>query len=96
MTGGVKLRKPSKEFEFENVKEAAENDRAVAHYEKLMQDWINEIENYVEEGNETKWESNDLGPRTELDYWRSRNQRLTSINEQKKSKEVNFVRQVLN
>jgi hypothetical protein len=36
MTGGVKLRKPSKEFEFENVKEAAENDRAVAHYEKLM------------------------------------------------------------
>jgi dynein heavy chain len=96
MSGGVKLRKPDSQFELDNVKEAAESEKVVAHYEKLMEEWIQQIEEYVEESPDGRWESNDAGPHTELEYWRGRNQKLTSINEQKKTKEVNFVRQVLN
>lgn len=60
-----------------------------------MSEWIQQIEEYVEESPESRWESNDAGPHTELEHWRARNQRLTSINEQKKTNEVNFVRNVL-
>lgn len=33
MTGGVKLRTPSIEFDIGNIKEAADNERVVQHFE---------------------------------------------------------------
>ncbi|CAG9316033.1 unnamed protein product [Blepharisma stoltei] len=99
MSGGVRLRKPDKEYEVENIseklREAADNEVLVSYYEKLLDEWIQQIEAYVEESTESRWESNEAGPHTELEYWRSRNQKLTSINEQTRTKEVKNVQSVL-
>lgn len=99
MSGGVRLRSPDKEFEIENsnekYREAAENEALVSHYEKLMDDWITSISGYIEENSKTRVENTDSGPHTELEYWRARNQRLTSINEQTRTKEVKAVIGVL-
>jgi dynein heavy chain len=49
------------------------------------------IEKYLDDSDRSRWETTDSGPDTELDYWRSRTQRLTSITEQLKSKHVKAV-----
>ena len=99
MSGGVKLRSPDKGYEVDNIndkiREAAENEALVSHYEKLMGEWINSISGYIEENSKTRVENTDSGPHTELEYWRARNQRLTSINEQTRTKEVKTVLAVL-
>lgn len=99
MSGGVRLRSPEKEYEVDNVadkiEEAVKNEFLVAHYEKLMDEWINNINGYIEENSKTRVENTDSGPHTELEYWRARNQRLTSINEQTRTKEVKTVLAVL-
>ena len=56
----------------------------------------NLIEEYLSEGTEYKEDDGaDAGPMTELDYWRRRMQRLTSITEQLKTKECKTVIGVL-
>ena len=100
MTGGIKLRKLPSEYLVDNtdqkIAEAAQNDALVSFYEKILADWTEKIEEFVEEGSENKWDSNDAGPRTELEHWRTRNQKLTSISEQTRTREVRIVREVLN
>ena len=99
MSEGVKLAKPSKEHEIENtpekIKEAAENEALVMAYEALMGQWITQIKGFVDESSEIRSDANNDGPHTELEYWRARNQKLTSINEQIKTKEVKNVQSVL-
>ena len=99
MSGGVKLKSPDKEFELEfgseKMREAGEDEAIVNHYEKLMESWISDISGYIEENSKTRVENTDSGPHTELEYWRARNQRLTSINEQTKTKDVNVAKAVL-
>lgn len=53
----------------------------LTHYENLLSEWNKQIEDVIEETPDSRWESNDAGPHTELEYWRTRNQRLTSIAE---------------
>ena len=99
MSGGVRLQSSDRDYEVENItdkiREAAENEGLVSHYEKLMEEWINNISGYIEENTKTCVENSDSGPHTELEYWRARNQRLTSINEQTRTKEVRTVLAVL-
>ena len=49
------------------------------------------IEQYLDDSDRSRWETPDSGPDTELNYWRSRMQRLNSITEQLKSKYVKSV-----
>lgn len=99
LSGGVELRKPDKRFEVESKREAlqfaASDADYVAHYEGLIAEWIKLIEEYLEETSEGRWENSDAGPHTELEYWRGRNQRLTSINDQTRKNEVKNVIAVL-
>jgi len=47
--------------------------------------WLDEIDRLLSDDQEQRKESSDSGPRTELEYWRSRMQRITSLNEQMKT-----------
>ena len=75
-----------------------ENPEIVQHFESLLDQWCRQIEAYLEESLETQQrsrEGSDPGPRSELEYWRSRTQRITSITEQLKSKDAKTVFGVL-
>lgn len=56
----------------------------VENFEALLNDWCTEIENYLEQPNQLNATVEDTGPRGELEFWRIRMQKLTSITEQLK------------
>jgi dynein heavy chain len=71
---------------------AKDHPELVAKYEALLETWCRQIEQYLEETLEGQQkESGDPGPRTELDFWRNRLQKITSITEQLKTKERKMV-----
>ena len=55
----------------------------IPHFEELLEEWCNKIEEYLDADSSS---SADRGPKGELEYWRNRMQRLTSITEQLKRK----------
>ena len=60
---------------------------AADHFEILLNEWCNQIERYLEQptqNSSSSSDSEDVGPRGELEYWRGRMQKLTSITEQLK------------
>lgn len=94
LTGGLELRKPDDRVEAMGA--AAQGDTAVVvHCVNLLQEWCSGIEQYLEES-DRRWEHQDSGPDTELEYWRTRMQRLTSITEQLKGRSVKAVIHILN
>ena len=100
LSGGVELRKPDKQFEVESTSAqftaAASDADLVAHFEKLIEEWIEKIKGYIgEEASRNTKDSMDAGPKTELEQWRARNQRLTSINDQIRKKDYKNVIAVL-
>ena len=56
---------------------------AVDHFESLLNEWCNQIERYLEQKDQSG-NADDVGPRGELEYWRGKMQKLTSITEQLK------------
>ena len=98
LVGGVELRKVDKKYDADvRGKEAIKEDAAaIKHYEEILGDWCDTIEQYLEE---KQTESNsggaDAGPLTEVEYWRRRMQRLTNITEQLKTKDCKNVIQIL-
>ena len=66
---------------------------AVDHLESLLNEWCNHIEDYLSQSRAT--DNDDVGPRGELEYWRGRMQKLTSITEQLKRTDVKQVINVL-
>ena len=67
----------------------------IAHFVDLLEDWCKDTEKYLDDNAGRQWETQDAGPGTELEYWRRRMQRLTSITEQLKTKECKTVIGVL-
>ncbi|CAM9244386.1 unnamed protein product [Chrysoparadoxa australica] len=55
-------------------------------FEHLLESWCDQIEGYLNPKGDSR--SSDIGPKAELEYWRNRMQRLTSITEQLKRKDV--------
>ena len=90
LSGGLELSKPDDKVEVLGTM-AAEDPLLVTKTMNLLQEWCKNIENYLDDSNRSRWESADSGPDTELNYWRSRMQRLTSITEQLKGKSVKLV-----
>ena len=96
LSGGIDL--PSPEPTDVDLRTLSYNDIAKDHpelvqqYETLLEAWCRQIEQYLEETLEGQQkESGDPGPRTELDFWRHRLQKITSITEQLKTKERKIV-----
>ena len=83
----------------------AQNPSIVAHLEEILEEWCNQIETYleksnsIEEKNQTERDTKnkscefiDDGPKGELDFWRTRMQRLTTVTEQLKRRDcINVV-----
>ncbi|KFH02717.1 putative dynein gamma chain, flagellar outer arm [Toxoplasma gondii VAND] len=74
---------------------AAKNHEVVLHFENLLEDWCRQIERFLETSLDQSHELPDAGPRSEIEYWRSRMQRLNSIIEQLKSDNCRLVFQTL-
>jgi len=92
LTDGVEL--PSPEASDVDVRTlppqdvARDHPKLVEEYEKLLETWCQQIEQYLEETIESQQkDTGDPGPRTELDFWRMRLQKITSITEQLRTKE---------
>ncbi|KAJ0399007.1 hypothetical protein P43SY_008327 [Pythium insidiosum] len=89
--------------------QATDSPRLIAHYEDLLREWCDVISSYLEsnatsDGAASKGKgdsgdgasgADDDGPMGELEFWRRRMQRLTSITEQLKMNEYKDVFHVL-
>ncbi|CAM9238946.1 unnamed protein product, partial [Discosporangium mesarthrocarpum] len=94
--GGLELRKPDRQYELSSVLGGgvASTPEVVSHYMGLLEEWCSKITAYLDDSDRSS-EKADSGPDTELEYWRRRTQRLTSITEQLKTKECKNVIGVL-
>ncbi|PFH32514.1 putative dynein gamma chain, flagellar outer arm [Besnoitia besnoiti] len=96
---GIDLRKPDSAKVSDDARRdpalAAKNPETVLHFEGLLEDWCRQIERYLETSLEQSNEPPDAGPRSEIEYWRNRMQRLNSITEQLKSDSCKFVFETL-
>ncbi|GMH97336.1 hypothetical protein TrST_g8180 [Triparma strigata] len=94
LNSGLELRKPEAYFESMGNSAALE-PTAVSHYMELLEEWCTRIDNYLDDSDRSRWETNDSGPDSELEYWRRRMQRLTSITDQLKTRSCKTVIGVL-
>ncbi|CAM9240450.1 unnamed protein product, partial [Hapterophycus canaliculatus] len=76
-------------------KSVARDPEVVSHYVELLEEWCSKIRMYLDDSDRASSEKANSGPDTELDYWRRRAQRLTSITEQLKTKACKLVIGVL-
>ncbi|GMH89960.1 hypothetical protein TrVE_jg7050 [Triparma verrucosa] len=96
LSGGLELRRPDQDKVkgYENLDTRNFQARInampdlIPHFEELLEEWCNKIEEYLDADSSG---SADKGPKGELEYWRNRMQRLTSITEQLKRKDCKNV-----
>ena len=74
---------------------AAGDPHVVAHFTQLVEDWCVKIEGHLDDSDRARWENQDSGPDTELEYWRRRMQQLTNVTDQLKTKQCKTVLAVL-
>ena len=91
LSGGLELRKPDPKHDDVPMLVAASNPAIVAHFTELLDEWCTRIETYLDDSDRSRWETPESGPATELEYWRRRSQRLTSITDQLKTKQCKSV-----
>jgi dynein heavy chain len=75
---------------------AKDHQSMVNHFEQVFTSWYETIEKNLDDGDDQKKDDKDSGPRIELDYWKNKMRKLTSISEQLKSKNCRTVYDVLN
>jgi dynein heavy chain len=104
LSGGIvlnksKLQRPLPDPKSTSYQDLIKDDPEIVNdFGSLLEDWCREIEVYLEPDNlDGQREANrdDAGPRTELEFWRGRMQKITSINEQLRSRECRAVFNVL-
>lgn len=100
MASGIELAKPDKRYDVESTtkplaQRAKEDADMLLHFEVLLEGWCSQIEKYLEDRDPAAAAPTDAGPMHILEYWRGRMQRLTSITEQLKTKEIKAVLGVL-
>ena len=83
LQGGFTLRRPDNLFDIEN--KAAAFNRAggephiVKAFEDVADEWCVETEKLLAENDNARAESDDAGPETELEYWRTRMAKFNAI-----------------
>jgi dynein heavy chain len=97
LQGGVDLMKPDKkhvdaiDLRPQSFNRAATEPEVAEHIERVLEDWCTRTEALLELGEGNRKESDEVGPDTELEYWRNRMAKFNSITEQLKSKECKLV-----
>ena len=99
LQGGFTLKKPDRMFDVDNkaaaFNRAASEAEIVAAFEAVVEEWCKGTEKLLAESDGGRAESEDAGPETELEYWRSRMAKFNSITEQLKGRECKVVLGVL-
>ena len=99
LQGGFTLRRPERLFDIENkaaaFNRAATEPEIVSAFEAVAEEWCIETEKLLAESDNSRQESDDAGPETELEYWRNRMAKFNSITEQLKGRECKVVLGVL-
>eukprot|EP00941_MAST-03F_sp_MAST-3F-sp1_P001388 g1388.t1 len=95
LVGGLELKKPNKNIDLSDPRNLRNDAQLVSQFESLLETWCTQIEAYLDDKESDSFETSDAGPMTELEWWRRRMQRLTSITEQLKTKECKAVLGVL-
>lgn len=68
---------------------AQERPDLIPQFEELLEQWCRLIEGYLQDTlTSHEMDSGDPGPLAELEFWKNRMQKINSITEQVKSKEV--------
>lgn len=91
LSAGLQLARPDPRYEAMGAGAVMEDPGIMTELVDLFEEWCAKIEAYLDDTDRARWETNDSGPDTELEYWRRRMQRLTSITEQLKTKPCQFV-----
>lgn len=79
------------EFNKFNQGQGNENEKQ-QYLEKKFGTWLTTITTLLNDDNDSKKELPDAGPRVELEYWKGRMQKITSLFEQLKSNDFRFVK----
>eukprot|EP00392_Amoebophrya_sp_AT5.2_P015403 g15605.t1 len=100
MSGGIELTplEPEKDVSTKRVDVgnlATTQPDLVQYYEELLGGWCESIERFLENADGSGSDTETPGPRTELEIWRGRMQRITSITERLKGKDFKTVFSVL-
>jgi dynein heavy chain len=100
LAGGVELRLPDEklvdlELKPASVSKAAGDTNTVNQFETVMDSWISEVNKLLGDVDMPRRDANDVGPASELDYWRNRMARFNNVAEQLKKKECKFLISVL-
>jgi len=68
------------------------------HFQELFELWNTKIEEYLSDSDTGpgKARDKDVGPRSELEYWRKRMQKLTCLSEEMRSPHCKIVQNVIN
>lgn len=95
--GGIELAKPDPSYDFDIKsfpQKVVQDKEMLNHFEDLLENWCQSIEEVIK-GKDGEAEgsdgADDVGPMSELEYWRQHMRRLTSIMEQLKTKECKSV-----
>ena len=95
LQGEIELEKYDRKYEAEVKQNRLSSNEMITHFEELMERWLMEIHKYIEQTNSRKGEGRDPGPKTELEHWRNRQTKLTTIIEQMRSKDCKVVFETL-
>jgi hypothetical protein len=60
--------------------------QVVDHFEACLEEWIAQTENLLQDGLSQQLKVADVGPASELEFWRKRMGKLNSLSEQLKNK----------
>lgn len=93
----MELRKPDRKY-IDTIElkptafsRAAADPEITEHFESILDDWCNQVEHLLEDGEANRKEADDAGPDTELEFWRTRMAQFNSITEQLKMREAKLV-----
>jgi dynein heavy chain len=81
VTGNVHLPVPDVHIDPNNLRAAAENPSIVGQLEHALEEWIQLISNVMDAENRKKAQV-ELGPVSEINFWRDRNAALSALYEQ--------------
>lgn len=102
LTSGIELRQPDTKYDLNKElpidalhKKILSNTDMLPHIEDLFRKWLETIEKSLDTDINVN-AGPDAGPRTELDFWRSKMQSLTSVIEQLKRKDIDNVIRIIN
>eukprot|EP00952_Eustigmatos_sp_NYUAD-ZCMA_P009623 39690-Eustigmatos_ZCMA.PRE.1 len=76
LSAGLQLAKPNVQLEDMGSLAVMEDPNLIAELVDLQEDWCTKVEAYLHDGERNKWETNESGPDTEIEYWKRRLQRL--------------------